>query len=373
MKETLSKFKSTLSQVLINVPGWRTDRKIVVMESDDWGSIRMPSMEVFNDFVSRGFDVHRSDYNRLDTIESNEDLEMLFTVLKSRRDSYGNHLAVTANVVVGNPDFQKIKKSDFTTYYYEPVTETLKRYTNRDRVEILWKEGISAGIFHPQFHGREHVNVSRWMDALRKRTPEMMFTFDNETTFSGLGDYNYMEVLDYNTPEDLYGMNSSLTEGLNLFEQIFGYRSKSFIAPCYTWSKEIEESLNIGGVKYLQGLIVQLLPTGAFGKYRKQYHTLGRRNALGQIYLIRNCFFEPSLSRSIDPVGECLNRIEISFKWHKPAVICSHRINFIGSLNEKNRTQNLNLLNDLITRILKTWPDVEFMTSDQLGDLISRR
>ena len=28
---------------LSNLPGWRTDRKIVVLESDDWGSIRMSS------------------------------------------------------------------------------------------------------------------------------------------------------------------------------------------------------------------------------------------------------------------------------------------------------------------------------------------
>ena len=28
---------------LSNLPGWRTSRKIVVIESDDWGTIRMPS------------------------------------------------------------------------------------------------------------------------------------------------------------------------------------------------------------------------------------------------------------------------------------------------------------------------------------------
>ena len=28
--------------------GWKTDHKIVVIESDDWGSIRMPSTETLN-------------------------------------------------------------------------------------------------------------------------------------------------------------------------------------------------------------------------------------------------------------------------------------------------------------------------------------
>ena len=52
-------------------------------------------------------------------------------------------------------------------------------------------------------------------------------------------------------------------------------------------------------------------------------------------------------------------------------MISSLRINYIGSLVESNRTTNLRLLNELLARIIKTWPDVEFMTSDQLGDLIA--
>jgi hypothetical protein len=43
----------------------------------------------------------------------------------------------------------------------------------------------------------------------------------------------------------------------------------------------------------------------------------------------------------------------------------------MGSLDEKNRRDNLILFKDLLRRIIKQWPDVEFMTSDQLGDMIS--
>lgn len=371
MNIKFSHIKSYLSQNLINVPGWRTNRKILVIESDDWGSIRMPSYEVYNRFISRGFDISGSDYNRIDTVESNDDLALLFEVLYSLGDSIGNHPVITANCVVGNPDFQKIRLSEFSEYFFEPVTETLKRYINRDKVEHLWKEGNATGIFHPQFHGREHVNIVRWMDALRKRSPKISFTFENETTFSGDGDYNFMEVLDYNTPGDLVKMQESLAEGLDLFESMFSYRSKSFIPPCYTWNSEIEKTLDDKGVRYIQGLVVQLLPLGSFGNYKKKYHFLGSRNSLGQYYLIRNCFFEPSLSKISDPVGECLRRIDIAFRWGKPAVISSHRINYIGSLDENNRTINLRLFFDLLKRVIKTWPEVEFMSSDQLGDLIS--
>lgn len=331
----------------------------------------MPSNEVYSKLISEGFDISKSDYNRLDSLECNKDLELLFDVLFSFKDSVGNCPVITANSIVGNPDFQRIKQSDFNEYYFESVTETLKRYPERDKVEVLWKEGINSGIIRPQFHGREHVNIGRWMEALKKKSPAIMFTFEMETTFSGNGDYNFMEVLDFNTPDDLKKMKESIAEGLNLFEMIFGFRSKSFIPPCYTWNSGIEETLYANGVRYIQGLVVQSVPTGSFGNYRKKYHFLGSRNSCGQYFLIRNCFFEPSLSKSSDPVGECLNRINIAFKWHKPAIISAHRINFIGSLDEKNRSTNLKLLDTLFDRILKVWPEVEFMTSDQLGDLIA--
>jgi len=331
----------------------------------------MPSNEVYSKLISKGFDISKSDYNRLDSLECNKDLELLFDLLSSFNDSVGNCPVITANSIVGNPDFQKIKQSDFKKYYYESVTETLKRYPERDKVEMLWREGISAGIFHPQFHGREHVNIVRWMEALRKSSEAIMFTFDLETTFSGNGDYNFMEVLDYNTPADLGLMKEALADGLSMFEQIYGFRSKSFIPPCYTWNSDVEEALNANGVRYIQGLVIQSVPTGSFGTYRKKYHFLGSRNDYGQYYLLRNCFFEPSLSKDTDTVGECLSRINIAFRWHKPAVISAHRINFMGSLDERNRSDNLRLLHELLKRIIELWPDVEFMTSDQLGDLIA--
>jgi len=331
----------------------------------------MPSNEVYSKLISEGFDISKSDYNRLDSLECNKDLELLFDVLALYKDSVGNCPVITANSIVGNPDFLRIKQSDFKEYYYESVTETLKRYPERDNVEMLWREGISARIFHPQFHGREHVNIARWMEALRKRSAAIMFTFNLETTFSGNGDYNFMEVLDYNTPADIGEMKEALADGLSMFEQIYGYRSKSFIPPCYTWNSDVEEVLNANGVRYIQGLVIQSVPTGTFGIYKKKYHFLGSINGYAQYYLIRNCFFEPSLSKASDPVGECLSRINIAFRWHKPAVISAHRINFMGSLDEKNRSDNLRLLRELLNRILELWPDVEFMTSDQLGDLIA--
>ena len=44
-----------------------------------------------------------------------------------------------------------------------------------------------------------------------------------------------------------------LDEGLSLFKTIFGYNSKSFIAPVYTWNEQLNEFLAQKGIEYIQG------------------------------------------------------------------------------------------------------------------------
>jgi hypothetical protein len=369
----MADLKGNLLKYAKNFGGWTTRRKILVFDSDDWGSIRMPSKEVLDLFVSQGFIDRHSVYNSLDSLESNDDLTQLFDVLSSYHDAHGHPAVMTANLVVGNPDFSRIRQSGFSEYHAEPVTETLKRYSYRDQVEKLWKEGLASGVFIPQFHGREHVNVIRWMKALKERSNDIMLTFDHETTFSGKGDYNFMEVLDFNTREDLYSMIASLKEGLRQFDSIFGYQARSFVPPCYVWTKEIEEAVAEQGIRYISGISFQLLPTGKFGNYKRTYHFQGQKNRNGQSYLIRNAFFEPSLIKNADPVEECLNHIRIAFNCQKPAIVSCHRINFIGSLNEANRTVNLSLLGQLLKKVTENWPDIEFMSSDQLGDLMTSK
>ena len=160
-------WKSLLSVHASNIPGWRTNRKIVVIESDDWGSIRMSSLEAFKKLLKAGMREDRNHYNLYDSLESNRDLECLFETLSNFKDKNGKAPVMTGVNVVANPVFERIKETGYTEYFYEPYTETLKRYPAHDRVYELWKEGIEKRLFVPIFHGREHLNVQRWLRALR--------------------------------------------------------------------------------------------------------------------------------------------------------------------------------------------------------------
>jgi hypothetical protein len=365
--------KHRITHNLINIPGWHTKRKIVVIESDDWGSIRMPSKAVYDKLLHEGYAVNQRPYERYDSLASQEDLSMLFEVLTQFRDKYGHHPVITANSVVANPDFDKIRASHFQEYHYELFTDTLKRYGNHSGSFFLWKEGIREGIFIPQFHGREHINVASWMKALQSGDKDVLHAFDYDMMGifpkknPSLGN-EFMEALKFEDEHEFSGIKQILQEGTHLFEQMHGFKSSSFIAPCYIWHPEYEKTLSENGVKYIQGMIIQSVPMKT--NVNKRYHYLGQRNNYGQRYLLRNCFFEPVEHPNLDSVDECLNRIALAFRWGKPATISSHRINYIGNIHPENRDRNLHALKKLLAQIIKKWPDVEFMSSDQLGDLI---
>ena len=366
----LKTIKSSVARNLINIPGWRTKRKIIVIESDDWGAIRMPSIDVYSAFLKKGYRVDLTYFNRLDALESNDDLISLFEVLQKYRDSHGNHPVFTANILVANPDFNKIRDSDFKQYYYEHVIDTLKKYPNHDNVYNLWHEGIKKKLFLPQFHGREHLNIKKWMKALSYGSENMMFTFKSNTTYSGSNDYSFMGSFEQSSKGEFSDHIEIISDGLKIFKETFGYSSKTFIAPCYIWNSDLEETLYMHGVHYIQSSLFQELPYKKYYIQKRRIHYIGQKNKHNQLYLVRNCIFEPALINKIDFVNYTLNSIAIAFKWSKPAIISSHRINYIGYLNENNRRNNLNLLSDLLQKILIKWPDVEFMTSDKLGDLI---
>jgi hypothetical protein len=367
--------KQNFIRNLSNLPGWRTNRKIIVFESDDWGSNRMPSKEAFNSLYDRKIISEDSAFHfyKYDSIECNQDLEGLFEVLSSFKDKNGKHPVFTGVNVVANPDFEEIKANNFSEYIYEPFTKTLGRYKNHDRVLDLWKEGAANNLFVPQFHGREHLNVMAWLRSLKSGKSATMQAFDygvfglnsialKESTVS------YLAAFDLEHKDDLKVQSESITEGISIFKELLGYKPLFFVPSNGPFNLTLEKTLADEGITYLMLNKFQKEPLGG-GKYKNRFRYLGKKNEHGQIYLTRNASFEPA-SPGTDWIDYTLSQLELTFKWHKPATIGTHRVNYSGFLYPENRDNGLRLLTILLKAIIARWPDVEFMTSVELGDQI---
>lgn len=354
----------------------RLSQHVVVIESDDWGSIRMPSTNVLQELKSKGYRyADNIGYDRNDTLASNADLEILIEALASVKDSIGRPAKLTMNCVVANPDFKKIRQSGFKEYHYELFTETLKRYPHHDRSFSLWKEGMGAGVLHPQFHGREHLNAQMWLKLLQKGCKPVLDSFENgvfSVVVDKEDDPRQHSLAAYNlaNEEEYAFAKRSVVEGLDIFEQLFGYRSESMIAPNYTWDTAIEDVAYSCGVKYLQGSRVQrhsqyIMRNG--GNIELRF--TGQRNNNGQIYMVRNCSFEPSENPKKN-ADVCMAQIKKAFDRGQAAIISAHRQNFIGELYPANRDNNIKQFKGLLKTIVTKYPDVFFLSSDEFGKLL---
>ena len=48
----------------------------------------------------------------------------------------------------------------------------------------------------------------------------------------------------------------------------------------------------------------------------------------------------------------------------------THRLNYVSGINKENGKNGVSLLYELLLKVINKYPEVEFMTSDQLGELI---
>lgn len=373
MKKSLSKFTKTSFLYAINLMGRSIQEKYLVIESDDWGCIRMPSPEVRKKLINFGAVSPKNHYARFDTIASDTDWNALLESLSQFRDVNGNYPVFTANFIMSNPDFEKIAENNYQSYYYESFLETTKKYTKSINYESYLHHAIENKMFRPQFHGREHLNVEKWLIALQRAYSPYLKAFEyncyfvepNSAYFNGKDIFAALDFEDKSSWESHIQM---LKEGLVLFKNYFGYDSQTYIAPNYIWSSAHEKFLFDLEVLALQGTKFRNDPTITSGvsNYRRKLRLMGHGGVNTPINLVRNCFFEPSSGTGAAAIQSCLRGIGIAFKCKQPAVISSHRLNFLGEHHPENRFDNLHYLKTLIQEVLKKWPDVQFISSDEL-------
>jgi hypothetical protein len=346
----------------------------VVIESDDWGSIRMPSKEVREALRMEGIQIESNPFSKLDSLETDMDYNGLMHSIDHIREQYVKSPVITANYIMANPQFDLITENKFEAFVYELFTDTYRQRDQDDRTILAMNNAIKGNYIVPQYHGREHLNVKTWLSLLKNTHPELSVAFKKNTFGvdikipSGRSS-NLMAAFDYEDEAGFQFVNNSIKEGYSLFEEVFGFRSKSIVAPCHVWDERHEQVFKELGIQFIQTSLVQLKP--AKQGYKKQYRFLGRRNKLGQTYLVRNIFFEPSTLPSYPWIDKIMRKASLAFSANKPLIISMHRINFSGGIESSNRDNNLILFTKLMEKLIEKYPEIEFMSSGELGTLIA--
>lgn len=374
----IQSFKENLILNVKNIIGWKTKRKILVFSVDDYGNVRLDSKEAREKLDAAGMKIY-SRFDLYDTLETKQDLEQLYEVLSSVKDKNGRHAIFTPYALPCNINFEKMEQEGFQKYHFETLPETYNKLAIKypkayQDAWSIWQEGIEKGFMKPQFHGREHLNLILFNDKLKKQDLELLTALKNRS-YTSISDEDYPTIsstaaFDFWDPKENEAFKPILEEGLHLFKEVFGYKSNYFTPPVYNIHHSLYRTLVSNGIKYIDLGLIRKEHQG-FGKYKTEINYTGKKTKQGLTIMVRNVVFEPTEDRGIDWVAFTMKQIEAAFRWNKPAIISSHRVNFCGHIDIKNREKGLLELKKLLHQITTKWPDVEFMSADEVADLVS--
>lgn len=351
--------------------GAKVKDRIVVIESDDWGSNRIASKKDFDALVKAGIiNKDCGAFERCDSIAQSDDLNSLFEVLSKYKDASGKNAVISAFVNPVNPNFDKIKDCGYAEYHYETFFDTLDKSGEKEKVESLWKGGIENHLLFPEYHGREHLSTPLWLEQLQKGNERVLKAFDNhffavQTDKIPKEASQFRPTLYFSNNEQKEWLKTALNDGLDVMKSIFGFTPIAFAPSNGVSHPDFDKVLFDRGIVGLHNPH-RFEPDGNGGGHVAD---CGSANLLGQTYYNRNCVFEP-VQCSYDTVDFCMAQIKGAFNWHKAAIISSHRVNYMGSIEPANRARGLKELDRLLSSIMKKWPDVKFMTTDEYIRLI---
>lgn len=367
------KLKRALLDHVKNIRGWRTSRKLLAFAVDDYANIRVDSLAARQRMLDAGLDLsHQMD--RYDSLETRQDLEALFEVLDSVRDSKGRPGKFSAYALAANPDFARIR-DDGERYHAESVTETFARLAAEqpqayEGAWALWQEGRVKGLLQPQCHGREHLNLELFEHKLRHGADDLRASIQNDSLAGVTGDpafpgVGFSHAFGLHDAASLPRHREILADAFDQFEKVWGFRSTTFTPPAQQLHPSLFVDVEAAGALSIDKPMRCSRPMGDGARRREVNHS-GRQAGQKHLTVVRNVVFEPGKDMGFEPVERAVQQVAAAFRWRKPAIISSHRVNFCGHLDESNRARGLAALQSLLQQITARWPQVEFVGVDDI-------
>lgn len=368
-------FVASISNHLKNIPGWKSDRKLLAFAIDDYGNIRLASTYAKEKLKTKRVNLIGR-FNNFDALDTCQDFEQLFDVLSSVKDKNGKPASFTTYALSTNVNFKKSKElGEFVVESLDTTYENLSQ-ENPESFKgafTLLEEGIAKGLIRPQFHGREHLNVLVFNRLIKDKNPELIANLDLQSlagipNHKDLPKVGFNEAFSFWDKSEIENHKLIIEDGLNRFEKVYGYRPTTFTPPAMLIHPELYPFLESLGIQAIDKPRMHEVHMGN-GKYQKENNRLGLQKGQNHVTIVRNCMFEPN-SRNIDWVNFTFDQIKAAFYWGKPAIVSSHRVNFCGHIDPQNRKKGLETLHALLQKVVKMWPEVEFVSIEELTQII---
>jgi hypothetical protein len=311
---------------------------VVIFESDDWGA------------------------GPLDQVIA---LKNLREILARFKDEMGRTPVATLGVILAIADTRRIRNAGYIEYFSVSLSDPV--YTPLR--EVMY-EGVRQGLFALHLHGMEHYwpptlmkaaakdsNVRDWLQSDGIPITEAL----PSPLQASLTDASELpsRALEYES------LLSAVTEEAGLFAACFNARPRVAVATTFVWTEEVEATWAKEGIDVIitpGARYTRRDATGDPGGMDKRMVN-GELSKSGQIYLVRDVYFEPMLGHTPERlVRDAMERSRLG----RPCLVEMHRLNFIGAANK--REASLRILENAMEQLQRTLPKMRFMTSLELAE-----
>ena len=326
------------------VAAWREPvlkRPVLIIESDDWGA---------------------------GPTEQATAIQQISCILEKFSDRDQRRPVMTLGMILAAADGEKTLSSG---YYHRQQIST----SSHGQLLEAIKSGVEAGVFSIQLHGMEHY----WPPALLQASKTDKAAMDWLRHAPHLSTEELPSALQSRwvdasiLPSRHLNANAvqlAAQEEVVTFQQIFGTIPRVAVPPTFIWTEDVEKAWAVAGIS------VVITPGNRFESRDESGSPAGKGRAIhnGQssenniVYLVRDDYFEPSLGHT---AVQALGRLSAKTRLGRPILYETHRFNFLGSKEEKNKA--LEEIERLLTLALKQYPDLAFLSSIKLATILKTR
>jgi hypothetical protein len=341
---------------------WRAP---VVFQSDDWGNCSVGNRATLERLWPDAFTASASFWSR-DARESSADVESLAEVLTKFSDRDGRRPCFTLNRIVGEPAWESIESTAYREYKVMPQQADAALAVARDLAS-------TTGVFENSLHGAEHLAPGRWLRLLRQGNPTLLAFFREQVIpppavlarFPGLGAaYLPNDDIESKVPTLANRIDSMLAA----FVGLFGKLPQGFVAPNHAWNDEVEDALSCRGIRFMQATQYRYPTWQSFEVGAWIPGFFGPSETSEVSYQIRTIDFEPAARQYSHDTT--IRRARILLERGIPVVVNTHRANYTSSIDADMARNSRDALKALIKTMLEIRPDLSFVTSSQLDQIL---
>ncbi len=303
----------------------------VVFESDDWGLCGfVPRADALQGLATDSLRAGRvPPVYWGSTLEDSAAVAALAGILAGHRGADGLPPVWQPNYILAALAFDPDGPADAAPWRRHDLPDLPAAYARPG----LWRAVAAAraeGVWRPELHGALHYDPERRREAVAASPPAAAAAARGVLPFPGVG-----RAWELGPWRPTKALATELDRSLRGFARLFGRPPTSIMAPDYVWDGRCEDLWQDRGLDVIQGKREQRNPAwlgrGAIGRLLKVADRgWSRRRHPGRIYLERNCRLEPV--QAADPgstAAACLGEVRRAWRAGEPAVVESHRVNYV--------------------------------------------